>query len=352
MKQSKSCFSRNPELVLETQRITTRLREQSPVVSLAKHNAFFVPQRQMTRLDRAKKGIVAGIEVDQKLLYRRFQRLLSQTRLRQAQMDGNRTLEGELRKERLSRMEGRAALGCHSEWDELEKVLHGTHLTDPKGDLTVPSGRSPHSPDRIRRHSSAPSSAWLSSKLSTKPPTASVLSTMTPVQLKTVRCIPVALFSDVTAGQVKINSEDLDSDQEQEEDDAKVQQLEAVLENNTPNGQPSTTRRQMTSVATPNLIQSRPSFVSHRPSTGATDEDTKHENLPLIELQLRRVREATDDCLRRVHGFYAKLDQCSDGSDFDYYARRFSWEPTKNGFAADPATPFANNSRAKVQCRK
>lgn len=336
MKQSRRSFGRNQDSDLETQRMTTRLREKSPVVSLTKYNALLALQRQTTRLDSAKRGIVAGIEVDQRLLYRRFQRLLSQTRLKQAQMDGNRTLERELRRERLIQMGGRAAMGCDAEWDELEKVLHGTHLSNPKGDLPVRNERSLLSVDSIRKHSSAPPSAWIPSKFSIKS-SAATRSTTTPLDLKTVCSAPVALFNGAAEGQVKANSEDLDS----EEDD--MQQPKAVLEKNGANGQPSIVRRQMTSFATPHLIQtSSPPVVSHLLSPGATEEDVKHGKLLLIEMQLKRVREATDDCLRRVHGFYAKLGQCSDSSAFDNsYAKRFSKKgKTIKGLTSDSAELF------------
>lgn len=69
---------------------------------------------------------MAGIEVDQKLLWRRFQVLINQSRVRQAAMNGDRALERQLRRQTGRRRREVGTTGCDydSAWN-LERILGG-----------------------------------------------------------------------------------------------------------------------------------------------------------------------------------------------------------------------------------
>lgn len=267
-------------------------------------------RREVTCLDRARKTTTAGIEVDQKLLWRRFQALVNQSRVRQAALHGDRALESQLRRQTGRRRREVGMTGCDydSAWN-LERVLGGDCFREQMADFRPPRDSStPPSQSRNSRGgpmranaltspiSSCKSRADLKRSYELFPPPANVFH-LTAVDTDCNERSAEPPKIDMTKGRLKKRTKtrlsQKESDKSAENNDLLGKSLARM-----------TIDRSLRDVNS----RRRQFMTEHRDGTAPASGRGGTVIPSLVDIQLRIVREVSTEQLKRVNVFCSQLD--------------------------------------------
>lgn len=283
-------------------------------------------RREVTCLDRARKTTTAGIEVDQRLLWRRFRALVDRSRVLQAAMNGDRALESRLRAQtgRRRREVGTAGCDYDSAWN-LERVLGGDCFREQMADFRPQpprNGRStPPSPSQSRNNnsrggcptlpanaltspiSSCTSRSDLEKSFDLLPPPANVFH-LTAVDTDCNEHIIIKPPKvDSTKGRLKKRTKTRLSQKESAENDLLGKSLARMTIDRSLRDV-NTRRRQLT--------------AKHRDGTApVSGKGGTVINPSLVDIQLRIVREVSTEQLKRVNVFCSQLDAVRDETAYD-----------------------------------